>query len=107
MPSYTFTRSNQLKTRRRNGGLRIVIFVAGILTVLTIFVQLYVMSIFAPMGGKVSELEARRDELVVENKKLSDEIAQARKLEAIKQKADSKEYVNIDSKEVGYLTIGN
>jgi hypothetical protein len=63
------------------------------------------MSVFATKGEDVAKLESVKTELVNENKKLSQEIAQARQYSYIKEKSQNLGYVDINTKEVQYLTI--
>lgn len=79
--------------------------VAGVLLIVAIFVQLYVMSVFATKGDEVARLENRKAQLITENKKLNQEIADARNVDFIKQKTNQIGYVDINLKEVNYLQL--
>jgi hypothetical protein len=105
VPSYTYTKKHQLKTRSKSSGLQLVVSIAGIFLFLVVFVQLYIMSVYAPKGDEVAKLEQRKRELVSENKNLHEEIAEARKLEFIREKSANEGYVDINTKDVSYIVI--
>jgi cell division protein FtsL len=106
VPNYTFTKRNELQVRtKRPSALTTLIYITAALAIVFIFIQLYVMSIFATRGDDVAKLESQKSALVQENKKLSEEIADARKYDYIKEKSQNLGYVDINSKDVNYLTI--
>lgn len=105
MPSYTFTKNRQLKPRHKNKALRAVLYVGAVLLFATVFVQLYVMSVYATQGHEVAKLEARKNELLSSNKALTEDIANARKLEYIKNRSQDLGYVDIKANDVQYLKI--
>jgi hypothetical protein len=80
-------------------------YIAGVLVIATLFIQLYVMSMFATKGEDVNRLETQKTHLITENKKLNQEISQARQYEYIKEKSQNLGYVDINTKDVKYMTI--
>lgn len=105
MQNYTYTKKTQIRFKKRTSGISYIIVTAGILMFVALFVQLYVMSIFATKGDELAQYEARKEELVSQNKKLEQEIASIRNLDYIKQKSANAGYVDIDHKEVSYLVV--
>ncbi len=63
------------------------------------------MSIFATNGDEIAIYEVKKEKLSFENKKLQQEIAEARNLQNIKSKFSSAGYVDIENNEVGYLEV--
>lgn len=106
MLNYTYSKKhNKLQIRKNRKGIKIFGGVVGLLTALTIFVQLYTMSIFATKGETVTALEQRKNELIKQNKVLSDEIAKSQNPTFLDQKSQELGYVDIDYKEVNYLVV--
>jgi hypothetical protein len=104
--SYTFTKKNQLIIRKNHKGLKSALLFIAVLAVFTIFVQLYVMSLFATEGSNITALQQKKEALIKENKSLQHEIAVARNLEYIKKKSENVGYVDIDmKKDVRYITV--
>ncbi len=63
------------------------------------------MSLFATKGDEIKELEDKKAQLIVENKKLNEQISQSRKLDYIRDHASEQGFVPIDPKEIQYLKI--
>ena len=106
MPRYTYSKqNNQLEARSNNKALKLIVFIAGGVAILTIFIQLYTMSVYATKGDSISKLELRKKELQDQNKRLNEEIAAARNIDYIREINESDEYVSIDSKEVKFLRV--
>jgi cell division protein FtsB len=82
-----------------------VLITAGILVFIALFMQLYVMSLFATKGAELSEYESKKEQLVAENKRLEQEIASIRNVEYIKERSANAGYVDINHKEVSYLVV--
>lgn len=109
MQNYTFTTRNtniRIKTSpKRRSALSTIFLVAGVLIVVTLFIQLYVMSVFATKGEDIAKLEAKKAVLINENKKLTQEIAHARQYDFIKEQSENLGFVDITANDVNYLTI--
>ena len=104
MQSYTFT-NRKLIENKKNNGVRILLVVTMILTFITIFVQLFVMSEYATKGDEIARLEQRKEQLSKENLQLKKEIAEARNLNYIQEKAREMGYVAFKSSDVKYVKL--
>lgn len=104
MQSYTFT-NRKLIENKKNNGVRILLVFTMILTFITIFVQLFVMSEYATKGDEIARLEERKEELSKENLQLKKEIAEVRNLDYIRDKAGEMGYVELKSSDVKYVKL--
>jgi hypothetical protein len=80
--------------------------VVGIFAILTIFVQLYVMSIFATKGKDIVDLEIKKTTLVKENKELQESIARSKNIDYLKNQSKELGFVDVKPNEIKYLRIG-
>ncbi len=83
-----------------------LVYITAFSAIVFVFIQLYVMSIFATKGEDISKLESRKSALIVENKKIGEDIAQARKYDFIKEKSQNLGYVDISTADVKYMSVG-
>jgi hypothetical protein len=83
------------------------VFFTGALMIVSVFVQLYVMSKFATNGDVIGDLETKKAELIRDNKKLNEEISKFRNIKSLAEKSKDLGFVDINPKEVGYIRIQN
>jgi len=105
VPSYTYTKKNKLQIRQKNNGFKVLVYTSGVLIIVALFIQLYVMSIFAPKGDEIAKYESKRVKLLTENKDLHEEIAESRKLEYIRERSQGLGYVDITTEDLEYLKL--
>jgi hypothetical protein len=94
------------KNEGKKSPLRTIIVVVGIFAILTIFVQLYVMSIFATKGKDIVDLEIKKTTLVKENKELQESIARSKNIDYLKNQSKELGFVDVKPNEIKYLRIG-
>lgn len=106
MPNYTFTKRNQNNRGPQRKGLKTLIAISFALVLITVLVQLFVMSEFATKGDDIAKLEQKRSDLTNENLQLERQIAEARNLDYIKSKNQDQGYVALKSSELKYVNLG-
>lgn len=106
MLHYTYTKKNQtLAVRKPNKALRWLFVTFSVLIIATVATQLYVMSVYAVKGEEVAKLEKKKEVLEKQNKLLSDEIADSRSIEYIRERSQHMGFVDIDHDNVKYIEI--
>lgn len=105
MQNYTYTKRPHIRFEKAQSGYRFVFIVAIAFIFVTLFVQLYIMSLYATEGDRLAAYEARKEELLTQNKTIQQEIAALRNVENIRKHASDDAFVDINQSEVSYITI--
>lgn len=96
---------NKSNKPQKSTRVKSIIILSIFLALLTVLLQLFVMSEFATKGVEISELESRKEQLTKENLQLKSEINQAKNTINIEEKSKALGYIRMNTNEVKYINL--